>query len=178
MKRVIGVISVILLIISFSSFIYNSFISPMFRYQTPAESFEKSCPRNSKLIDIIEDENLALLIYLEKDGAFCEEIIIKDNRGWTPMSTNMKFNNIKEIYLNDQFIFLKQIDDRYVVEISILADINENIGVISDSIGSTFITKTYELNSNRKIIYGLLVLDESFPDEYKIFLGDEEIEVF
>ena len=66
MKKKIAVIGVVALVVSLGLFIYNQIIAKAFRYSTPTEAFSNSSQRDSELTDILEDQDVALLIYKKK----------------------------------------------------------------------------------------------------------------
>jgi len=176
MKKKIAVIGVVALVVSLGLFIYNQIIAKAFRYSTPTEAFSNSSQRDSELTDILEDQDVALLIYKKKDGAYSDHVIAKDSRGWVPMSINYK--NRRQISQDNGFIYLKEVQKKNVVQIVTIVEANENLPAISDSMKSTFLSSSYELDSGRKLLYGFLVSEEKFPDDYKIKLGDQEIPIY
>lgn len=66
MKKKIAVIGVVALVVSLGLFIYNQIIAKAFRYSTPTEAFSNSSQRDSELTDILEDQDVALLIYKKR----------------------------------------------------------------------------------------------------------------
>ena len=176
MKKKIAVIGVVILVISLGNFIYNQIITKAFRYSTPTEAFSNSSQRDAKLMDILEDQEVALLIYKRKDGTYSDHIIAKDSRGWTPLSIN--YTNRRRISQDNSFIYLKEVNEKAAVQIVTIVESNEDLPVISDSVQSTFLSSSYELDSGRKLLYGFLVLEEKFPDNYKVKLGNQEIAIY
>lgn len=92
------------------------------------------------------------------------------------MSINYK--NRRQISQDNGFIYLKEVQKKNVVQIVTIVEANENLPAISDSMKSTFLSSSYELDSGRKLLYGFLVSEEKFPDDYKIKLGDQEIPIY
>ena len=176
MKKKIATVGALVLAVSLSLFIYNEIIAKSFRYSTPLEAFEKSGPRNAEVVDILEDQEVALLIYKRKDGAYSDQVIAKDSRGWTPLSMNYK--NKRQISQNNGFIYLKEVQGKNIVLIVTTVETDENFPVISDSINSEFLYSSYKLDNGRKLLYGFLVSEEKLPEDYRIKLGEQEIEVY
>ena len=176
MKKKIAIVSALVLAVSLSLFIYNEIIAKSFRYSTPLEVFEKSSPRNSEIIDILEDKDIAMIVFKKNNGASSIHITAKDSRGWTPLSVNYK--NKRNLPLSDGFINVKDKKKKSIVDVRFVVDVNSNIPTISDSLNSTFLVGTYEYDSGRKLVYGFLVSEEKFPDNYRIKLGDQEVAIY
>lgn len=176
MKKKIAVTCIVFLAISFSFFFYKQIISKTFRYQTPAEVFSNSNQSNSELIDILEEKDVALLIYKNKNGTYSDHITAKDSDGWTPLSINYKSS--REIFEDNGFIYLKEVDGKYVVQVVLLINPNETLPEISDSINSDFLLSSFEFDDKRKLLYGFLVSEDKFPDNYKIMIGSKEISIY
>lgn len=176
MKKRIAIIGVVVLVVGFGFFIYNQIIGKTFRYSTPTEAFVNSNLRNAELMDILEDKDVALLIYKRKDGAFSDQVIAKDTLGWTPLSMNYKNRGKKS--LDNGFIYYKEVQGKYVVQIVAKVEAGEGFPAVSDNLDSEFLSSSYELGSEKKLFYGFFVSDEKIPDNYKIFLGDQEIVIF
>ena len=174
MKNKIVVISAVVLVVSLGYFFYNQVVAKAFRYATPMESFSKSGQRGSELVDILEEKDVALIIYKKKNGAYSSHIVAKDSRGWTPLSVN--YRNRQEIMQKDVIINVKEVQKKIVVQIVDIAGADEDIPIISDSVKSTFLSRSYEFDGGVKLFYAFLVLEE-LPDDYRIKLGDQEIAV-
>lgn len=171
-KKLVFIIVALLLAINLGAVVYHEGIAKSFRYATPAEAFEKSSPRNSEMVDIVEDKDVALVVYKRKDGAYSESVTAKDSRGWTPLSVNYK--NKRQITQDDGFFYLKEVQGKNVVLIVTALEAGENLPNISDNVNSAFHVNAYECDSGRKILYGFLVSEEQLPDDYKIIMGNDE----
>lgn len=176
MKKKIATVGALVLAVSLSLFIYNEIIAKSFRYSTPLEAFEKSGPRNSEIVDVLEDKDIAMIVFKKANGASSIHITAKDSRGWTPLSVSYK--NKRNLSLSNGFINIKDINGKSIVDVRFVIDVNSNIPTISDSLNSTFLVGTYEYDSGRKLVYGFLVSEEKFPEDYRIKLGEQEIEVY
>lgn len=172
-KKIVFITAVVILAVSFGLFAYKTFVAGLFRYTTPTEAFFHSCPRGSELIDIIEDQDVALVIYKNKEGSYSDRILAKDARGWTPLSVNYK--KWKQVQQDNGFVYLKEVQGKNVVQIVLVIKAGEEAPVISDSQGSAFFSGTYPLEDGGKILYGFLVLGEKVPDDYRVKLGDQEV---
>ena len=176
MKKKIAVLSTLVLTVCLSMFIYNEIIAKLFRYSTPLEAFEKSSPRNSQIIEILEDKDVAMVVFKKANGASSIHITAKDNHGWTPLSVS--YQNKRKLSLSNGFINIKDINEKSVVDVRLVIDINSNIPMISDSLNSTFLVGRYEYDSGKKLVYGFLVSEEGFSDDYRIKIGEQEIPIY
>ncbi len=172
MKKKFAIIGIVILTISFGIFVYNKVIVNSFRYPTIKDAFYSSCPPDSTLIGTMEDKDVALLIYENDDGTYSDDISAKDTRGWSPIS--IKYKIINQTTLDNGFIYLKEVNEKYIVQVVITAK-NDDISSISDNLDSTFMSKTYELDNDKNIVYGFLVTEENFANDYTIMVGEQEI---
>ena len=92
------------------------------------------------------------------------------------MSINYKSS--REIFEDNGFIYLKEVDGKYVVQVVLLINPNETLPEISDSINSDFLLSSFEFDDKRKLLYGFLVSEDKFPDNYKIMIGSKEISIY
>lgn len=176
MKKKIALIATMVLVVGFGIFSYEKFVGEVFRYSTPKEAFSDSSQRDSELVDIVEDQGVALLIYKNKEGSYSDHILAKDSRGWTSLFINYK--NRKQILQDNGFVYLKEVQGKNVVQIVLVVKADEELPTISDSQKSSFFTSSYPLEDGGKIFYGFLVLGEKIPDDYKIKLGDRQVTVY
>ena len=176
MKKKIAIVSIIVLIIGSAFLIYNQVIEKSFRYQTAKESFEKSGPRNSELVEILEEKSIALVIYKRNDGVYSDHIIAQDDRGWSPLTVN--FRDKKMVSNKEGFFYVKEIQNKYVVEIVTVIESTEDIPVIVDNLNSEFVIRYYEMDTGRKLVYGFLVTDEELSKGYSIILDGQKVSIF
>lgn len=172
MKKRIAIIASLVLIVSLCYFGYNITIKSI-RYATPIQSFEKSCPANSVLVDTLEDNGIAMLIYKKRNGASATHIISQNQNGWTSVLTDYK--NIKQVMQDDGFINYKIVEGKYVIDIQLVVDDDKEI---CDSLNSSILTGLYNLDSGRKLFCALLVTHEKLPDDYRIFFDNQEISIY
>ena len=178
MKKQILIISICacILAIVLGTTIYNEVIAKSFRYSTPEESFEKSSPHNTELVDIIESDNIALVLYKNKEGTFFERFIAKDERGWTPLSVS--YPDKKEKMEDDVFYEIKVIQNKNIIRVETIIEKDHDIPIITDSLDSKFINRSYELVSGRILVVGLLVIENQFPDHYNVIVKDKVITIY
>lgn len=175
MKKKLAIIGSLVLIISLSIFIYNEIIAKSFRYQTPEESFEKSSSHKSELVEILEENDIALVIYKNEKGVYSDHVIVKDNRGWSPLTVNYK--NKKVVSRKEGFFYVKEIENKYVVEIVTIRESAEDIPSIGDNLYSEFVIRSYETNTGRRLVYGFLVTSDKISEGYSILLDGQEIPI-
>lgn len=173
MKKKISLIVALILLISLGYFMYKGVIVNSFRYSTPEEAFQKSSPQGSELVDILEDKDIALLIYKKSNGVFSDTIIRKDQRGWPPIS--VVYHPQSDILSSCGFVYSWNIKNKYVVEVVSSIKKNSQPPIITDSLKSEFLLGVYESSNDEKLVYGFLVSEEKFPDDYKVIIGEEEI---
>lgn len=174
-KKNIILICIIFFIATLGFFIYDQYISKSLRYSSPSESFEHSSPRGTKLVEILECDNTALLIY-EQNGTFSAKVIAEDNRGWTPMS--LEYRNKRKVTLDSGFIYVKEVENKIAVQVITIVEGNKGIPAISDNINSSFLLRSYNLDSGRCLVYGFLVSNDVLPKDYKIMIDNLEISVY
>ena len=171
-KRILLSIAVIVvLFVSLGFFVYNEIIRNVFRYTTPEDSFTNSCPRGASLIDILECHNIAMIVYETKDGVASCSIISKEKRGWTPLS--LSYIDQKNILVENGFVNKKEISGKFVIDIELV--IEQDIPSISDNLNSEIETGSSKLASGKKLVYGLLVSEVDFPDNYELIIGDQKV---
>ena len=173
MKKKIAIVSTLVLAVSLSLFIYNEIIAKSFRYQTPEESFEKSS--SHKLVEILEENDIALVIYKNEKGVYSDHVIVKDNRGWSPLTVN--YRNKKVVSRKEGFFYVKEIENKYVVEIVTIRESAEDIPSIGDNLYSEFVIRSYETNTGRRLVYGFLVTSDKISEGYSILLDGQEIPI-
>lgn len=177
MKKQTIVMIIALVIICLAPTIRNKIMNSVIRYETPEESLKKSGPRGADLVDVFEDKGIALVIWKEKDGVFSDEIIAKDNRGWTTLTVTYK--DYKKTRFDNGFVCIKEIKGKYVVEVMIIVREDEGVpNSIVDNLESKFILNSYTIQSGGKIVYGLLVSEEKFPDDYKVIIDGLEVPLY
>lgn len=146
------------------------------RYETPEESFEKSAPRGTELVEILEDNGIALVIYKKNNGEFTTEIISQNQKGWSPI--HMEYNYKKSKITDKGVVYLSIIDEKYVVHVSTLVKKEDNFeNIIYDSLDSKFILCSYEFG-DMVSVEGLLVIEGAFPDDYKVTIDGLEISLY
>lgn len=165
---------IIILFIVLTPLLYNNIFNEFVRFSTPKEAFLKSEQRNTELVNILEDNDIALLIYKE-NGTYSNSIIEKDSRGWTSLSIH--YNNKKEIMYDKGFIYIKEIQGKFVIQTVTTIEKNEGVPTITDTENSEFLLELCELSNGRKILYGFSVFNENFQDGYMIKIGEETISI-
>lgn len=176
MKKKYQPIAIILvfLVISVGYYVFTQYVPELFRYQTAKESFEKSASSNElELVEIIECQSIAFIIYKNPDNSFSNCVIAKDSRGWMSMHANQGIR--KDVAIDDGFLYFHEVKGKYISRIVMIVDASMDIPTISDNAESDFLIRYYELKNGRKIIYAFAVLDENFPNDYRILIGNEEI---
>ena len=76
------------------------------------------------------------------------------------------------------FFYVKEIQNKYVVEIVTVIESTEDIPVIVDNLNSEFVIRYYEMDTGRKLVYGFLVTDEELSKGYSIILDGQKVSIF
>lgn len=174
-KRIIKIFVILgaIFILSDIGILIYKQIAKTIRYDTPEESFEKSAPYGSELVNILEVDDFALVVYKNRKDAYSDKIISNDGNGWDSFLKSHK--QIKSIMDEVGFIDVIKINNKYIVVLSLAS--NDSDSKISDSINSEFMFDSYDISGGRNLLYAISVIGEEFPEDYTISINNREISV-
>lgn len=170
--RIFVILGAIFILSDIGVLIYKQ-IAKTIRYDTPAESFEKSAPFGSELADILEVDNFALVSYKTRKNAYSYKIISNDGNGWD--SFLKSYEEVKHIMDDAGFIDVIKIDNKYIIMLRL---VGEDSYVVGDSIESEFMSVSYDISDiagDRSLLYAFSVIGEELPENYTISIDDREI---
>lgn len=157
--------------------IYSKVINTALRYETPEESFKKSGPKGSELVNVLEDNGVALVVYKKIDGVVTMEMIFQSQRGWEPL--NMEYSYKKSKMTDKGVVYLSIINGKYIVHVStMIKNVDTSEFTICDNMGSQFMTCSYEFGDDVISVEGLLVSEEKLPDDYKVIIDGLEVPLY
>ena len=169
----LGIIGGVIFLLSFGNFVYGN-LRKSFKYSTPLESFEKSVSVESELIDIIEMNDIAIVVYKEKGGISTYQVIAQNDGGWDSILHNQK--NVKHLMTEYGVIDIIQLHNQYVIAVTMQV-LDGKEPSISDNQNSEFTLVTGNSSSDSSIYYGFAILTDIIPDNYAIWIDSTEIAV-
>lgn len=173
MKKKVPAIIAVFLVIGVGYFFLTRYIPAIFRYQTPEESFQKNAPSDWSLIEIQEDQDVALILYQDENSTFSSKIIAKDSRGWTSIYAPQKTK--KTVPIDRGFLYIQEIQGKQIVKIVAFEDADTEIPAISDSAESNFSTVICEVASGRIFHHSFAVINPPITEDYYIIIGTQKI---
>lgn len=166
MKKTAVILVAALLTIGIVSFGWGK-VKATFRYDTPELSYEKSGPWFTELNGVLTSGDFSMVVYTDKSGAFFTPVLHRDDRGWTPVSH--QFDATKRIYPDAGIVYLRPIDDKFVIDYRLIVPISDPSPVVSDTLGTSFLSKEFE-SGEGKLICGIAVLDMDVPTDYQFLI--------
>ena len=171
-KRI--VIAVIVFIVFFTlvdvgGLLYNAFR----RYDTPEECFRWN-HWGLEPVEVLQENDIALVVYPENPYFFSAELYQKDWRGWSKASYESK--NVKSIDIEtaNGFILVDEQNEKTIIWVMLDIENTSSI-VLSDNLNSTFLSTVQYGKDGSTWFHALLVLEEPLPEDYKVWIGDEEL---
>ena len=172
--RIFVILGAIFILSDIGVLIYKQ-IAKTIRYDTPAESFEKSAPFGSELIDILEVDDFALVVYKKRNNASTFQVIAENDSKWDSMT--VEYKNIKQLKAQNSIADIKYIDGKYIIILTVLCEENESVQV-RDSLNTEFNMISYDSAGDKYLSFFLGVVAEDSIQDYKIWVNNEELTVF
>ena len=183
MKKYRWVFTVIVAVIlaAVLCFTVENYITVKKKYTTSLESFKKSAPNNSALVEVIDHGDANILVYKNSKNKYSYAVVSKTLDGWTSIKYNDCIKTRKKIYKNKfgvrDYIEVTKIGDKYLVIIccKVFESFRFHSAAISDSINSDFngFSAFEEGRENGIVIFSVLL--DSIPEDYYILYGDYKI---
>ena len=169
-KKKAYIVSVVIVIIaSVSIAIICNVVANNRRYSSSLEAFEKGAPKGSELVEILEDKDVAMIKYKESAHKYATRFIYKDDKGWTQMD----YNGIKEKSYQlpgGVHVIIGKTENKSIVEVFPAEGAFSEPLTISDNKNSNFV-----ISDNSAFTCGFTVFDGDLPDDYKLYVGNQEI---
>ena len=172
--RVFVVLGAVFILSDMGVLIYKQ-IAKTIRYDTPVESFEKSSPFGSELIDILEVDNFALVVYKKRNNASTFQVIAENDSKWDSMV--VEYKNIKLLKAKNSIVDITYIDGKYIIILTVISEENESVQV-RDSLNTEFNMISYDSAEDKYLSFFLGVVAEDSIQDYKIWINNEELTVF
>ena len=174
-KRTIILITMVGIVFVLAGGIFWSFFRGLTRYASPVESLNNCIHKQITVIDVLYEDDLAVVYYQEGKGTYSTSLVLKDERGWLPPEGSL-FNLQKMIQVNDGSVIVRNISGRYVVTCQLLYDFGETVPEITHSSIKSLQQKTYTKQSGKNVRHmAVCSFDGSLPENYRIWIGDEEV---
>ena len=101
-------------------------------FDSPKESFLKSAPKDAVLLNIVEGDDVAMIIYKTKDSYAMHHIVFKGDHGWTSFNKPV-FTSKNTMSLNGNgTLFIWTCNDQKVVTLYSLSK-NSELEIQDDS---------------------------------------------
>lgn len=137
-------------------------------YSTPQQSFELSSPRGAELLEIIQEDDCALVLY-EESGAITYKVISREEKGWCSLKASSKRSASAKI--TDGFINKFRLNDCTALVGCIVTDKGEPL--INDAEGKEMELHMLTTSSNRKSYFWFSVSREESVNNYVIINGQQ-----
>ncbi len=166
-KRVLYCI-VLSVLIAFIGFMWTDLLKSQ-HYETPEKAFFVQKLKGSKLVDVIEDQDVALLIEQKWDGVFSDHVIFQNEKGWSALKAMPHFDHV----FDEQWsIRYAQVQGKYVMVLILL---HTETPSVQDSLGSDVTVRTYVDTEDITMRYGLIVVDGDLPEDYALYINGQKI---
>ncbi len=146
----------------------------LYRYDSPAEALADSEEHDSQLVDVLQREDIALVVYQNDAGTFGTEFVFRDARGWTPMMHRYLFDRTRLFgYGRARQIY---VDGRYAVDFIVMSEQALKVSSITDEAGTDYVFGQYATKYGQSILIGFAVTQKEFPDPYTLYADGVKME--
>lgn len=144
---------------------------PLFiHYDEPKESFDQSAPKNAELLNILQYEDIAMIIYRSKDNPASYDLIAQTQNGWSSMKKDFFSKSDTFVCNGTGLATLRKINKKYVVTLWFPS---EKDCIVSDSAGTSW-QKTSVPYGNGAMHFALGVIQTDDFKDYHIKIDDQE----
>lgn len=173
-RKLLMLLGGVLLAVGVFLLIYSAVSNKLVRYSTPQEAFQKSAPSGAEMLDILEAENAAFVIYKDGNRIDYDTVMIKDAWGWPSISANLL--ETKTVSIENGVVSYWCVQDMNVLKVVVVDTTGEYEFSLSDNYGTQTLTGCTS-NDDITVYYGLLVVEGTLPDNYTLFVGSEAVTV-
>ncbi len=143
------------------------------RQKQAKEALEGDVPASLRLIDTHERNESVMVFCRDRENAFYQYPIIRENSAHCPASNIPE--NITWLKLSKRPRHMYHRKNRGVLQMSMIVESKDSLPVITDNLGSEFKIRTKEFDTGETILYIRRIFKEAIPENYVLWIDGQEI---